>query len=320
MMTGRFAIRLLIFAAIVVMVNYFLDWSFKRFSVHNILNKTMDKQFDEFDTGLKYLAMGNSHNCINTYILDSCFNYGSPSENIIQTYYKLRYILEESGKTPESLLLQADISSFGPKGASRFEYNFYWKKYINYIELARIKNDKDILLKYFEGKFFSYVGNYKDVQLSILYRMKMKNIEIYRGYRPHRDFRNFADEPDRRKLAWSKANLFLSRDGYFDPAIRIYLEKIFELCQEHGVKVYLIRVPMSKEFYEEELKIVPADRLYTEVEELARNYPVFVKILDYHDLYFDHPEYFFDPDHLNIKGSDLFTERLSQDLYKTEMF
>ena len=166
------------------------------------------------------------------------------------------------------------------------------------------------------GKFFSYVGNYKDIQLSILYRIKMKDVEMYRGFRPHRDFRNFAEETDRQKVAWSKANLILSKDGYFDPAIRIYFEKILALCQDHDVKVIFVRIPMSKEFYEEETRIVPADKLNKEVEAIAARYPVYIRTFDYHDLFFDHPEYFFDPDHLNVKGSDLFTTRLAEDLQR----
>jgi hypothetical protein len=294
--------------------NYALDSAFKTFSVHNILNTMMDKQFAEMDGNFKYLAMGNSHNCINTHILENSFNYGSPSENLIQSYYKLKYILEKSGKKPEYLLLQADISSFGPKGANRYEYNFYWKRYIDYIELAKNKKDKDILLKWLEGKFFSYVGNYKDVQLSIVYRIKMKHIEMYRGYRPHRDYRNFADEPERRKLAWEKANLFLTKDEYFSPLVKIYFEKIMQVCQDHGVKVIIFHIPESKEFFEEEMKIVPGDKLFREVDSIAARYPVYTRTLDYHNLFFDHPEYFFDPDHLNIKGTDLFTERLVEDL------
>ena len=313
-MTRKFTIRLIVIAILVIAVNYTLDRAFKFFSVHNILNSMMDRQFDTYDDTLTYLAMGNSHNCINTHILENSFNYGSPSENIIQSYYKLKYILEKSGKKPEYLILQADISSFGPKGASRYEYNFYWKKYIDYIELAKIMKDKDILLKWAEGKFFSYAGNYKDIQLSIVYRIKMKNIEMYHGYRPHRDYRNFAEEPDRRKVAWEKANLFLTKEEYFSPVVKIYFNKLMQLCQDHNVKVIILHIPESKDFFEEELKIVPGKRLFREVDSIAARYPVYTKTLDYHDLFFDHPEYFFDPDHLNIKGTDLFTEKLAEDL------
>ena len=314
MTAGKFAIRFISFILVLLAINFVLDQSFKKFSVHNIVNNMMDQQYADYDDTLKYLAMGNSHNCINTHILDQSFNYGSPSENFIQTYYKLRHVLEGPGQKPEYLLLQTDISSFGPKISGRFEYNSYWIRYIDYFELARIKGSRDMLTKWLEGRFFSYVGNYKDIQLSILYRIKIKKLEMYRGYRLHRDYRNFANEANKQKVAQNKARLVLSREAYFDPAIRIYFEKILQLCQSHGVHVLLIRFPMVREFYEEEARIVPAARLYGEVEAIASRYPVYEGTCDYHELYFDRPDYFFDPDHLNIRGSDLFTARLADDL------
>ncbi|HAH58397.1 MAG TPA: hypothetical protein DCL86_09635, partial [Bacteroidales bacterium] len=207
-MSKKFVLRSLLFIALLLLVNVMLDQSFKAFSVHNILNKRMDEQFAGYTDTLKYLSMGNSHNCVNTYLLEKSFNYGSPSENYIQSYYKLKHILEHSGKKPEYLLLQADISTYGAKIANRYEYNSYWIKYIDYPELARIKNDRQVLTKWLEGKFFSYAGNYKDVQLSIVYRIKIKTLEMHNGFRPHRDYRNFAQEPNRQQLAWDKAQLF----------------------------------------------------------------------------------------------------------------
>lgn len=313
-MTRTFIIRLLLFSALLLGVNFALDQAFKAFSVHNILNLRMDEQFADYNDTLKYLSLGNSHNCINTYILSNSFNYGSPSENYIQSYYKLKHILEKSGKKPEYVILQADISTYGPKIADRFEYNSYWIDYIDYPELARIKGDRNVLTKWIEGRFFSYAGNYKDVQLSILYRIKIRKLEMHNGYRPHRDYRNFAQEKDKQRLAWAKANLFLTRGTWFDPTIKAYFEKILQLCQNHGVKVLMIRYPMTREFHEEEIRIVPEHQLFREVEAIASKYPVFVKMFDYHNLFFDHPEYFFDPDHLNIKGSDLFTRRFAEDM------
>lgn len=315
-MSGKSAKRFILFAALLVGVNIALDQSFKAFSVHNILNRRMDEQFAAYDDTLTYLALGNSHNCINTYILENSFNYGSPSENYIQSYYKLKHILEKTDKKPEYVILQADISTYGPKISDRYEYNSYWIDYIDYPELARIKNDRSILTKWLEGKFFSYAGNYKDVQLSILYRIKIKTLEMHKGYRPHRDYRNFSTEPNKQKLAWDKANLFLSKDAYFENSIRVYFEKILQLCQAHNVKVIMVRYPMTREFHMEEMKIVPAARLFAEIDAIASRYSVFSGLYDYHALFFDHPEYFFDPDHLNIKGSDLLTRQLAEDLKK----
>lgn len=317
-MSGKFAKRFILFAALLLLVNCALDQSFKAFSVHNMLNRRMDEQFAAYSDTLKYLSLGNSHNCINTYILRNSFNYGSPSENYIQSYYKLKHILEKSGKKPEYVILQADISTYGPKISERYEYNSYWIKYIDYPELAGIKNDRNILAKWLEGSFFSYAGNYKDIQLSILYRIKIKTLEMHNGYRPHRDYRNFADEKNKQKLAWDKANLFLSKEVYFDNTIKVYFKKLLQLCQDNNVKVIMVRYPMTKEFNEEEMKIVPAEKLMAEVKAIAVRYPVYKGLFDYHKLFFDHPEYFFDPDHLNVKGSDLFTTQFAKDLKASE--
>lgn len=317
-MSKRFIRKFILFIGILVVINVILDQSFKAFSVHNILNEKMDQQFAVYDDTLKYLTMGNSHNCINTHILPNSFNYGSPSENYIQSYYKLKYILEKPGKKPQYLILQSDLSSYGSKISERYEYNSYWIKYIDYVELARVKHDRSLLFKWLEGMFFTYAGNYKDIQLSIVYRIKMKNIEMYHGFRPHRDFKNFADESNRQKTAWNKAQLILSKNSYFDSSIKYYFDKILNLCQDHNVQVVLVRYPQTQEFNYEERKIVPAAKLIKEIDSIATRYSVYRGTLDYHELFINNPDYFFDPDHLNIKGSDLLTKRLVKDLKALE--
>lgn len=317
-MSKQFVQRFILFISMLIIINLMLDQAFKAFSVHNILNEKLDTQFTEYDDTLKYLAIGNSHNCVNTYILENSFNYGSPSESFIQSYYKLKHIFEETDKKPEYVILQSDISSFGPKSADRYEYNSYWIKYVDFIELAKIKKERSVLTKWIEGNFFSYAGNYKDVQLSIVYRTKMKNLEMYHGYRPHRDYRNFANAANKQRAAWNKAQRVLSEDIYFDRTTKVYFEKIMQLCQAHDIKIVMVRYPMTKEYSTEERKIVPAEKLFREIEEIATLYSVYQGTFDYHDLYFDHPEYFFDPDHLNVKGSNLLTERLDDDLKSLE--
>jgi hypothetical protein len=76
----------------------------------------------------------------------------------------------------------------------------------------------------------------------------------------------------------------------------------------------MVRMPMTKEFNEEEAKLIPINKLDEELKAITSRYPVFAGTLNYHLLFVDHPEYFFDPDHLNIKGADLFTAQLARDL------
>jgi len=318
-MSRRFAIRLFLFAASLLVVNFILDQTYRHLAFFNILNNSVDRQFLEYEDTLKYLVMGNSHDCIDTRILEHSFNYGSPSENYAQTYYKLRRVMQTTHKIPENLILFIDMSCFGKKISNRFDYSSYWVKYVDYGELARIKHDNNLLVNWFGGRFCSYAGNYKEIQLTLLYLIKIGHMELYRGYHPHRDFRNFALNEDKTKEARRKAELYFSKDDYFDPDMVLYFERLLQLCLDNHIRVILVRIPVTKEFWDEALKIVPADTIYQRVDSIIRRYPNVTRVLDYHDLYFGHPDYFFDPDHLNPKGSDSITTVLKRDL-NTPMF
>lgn len=313
-MNKTFTYKIIVFAGFLILVNLGLDALYKNYVVHNILNNAKDEQFEAYDDTLKYLALGNSHNCINTHILENSFNYGSPGEHYIQTYYKLKHILEKTDKKPENVILFIDISSFGPVVSNRFEYNSYWIKYLDYFEIARIKKKREILGRWLEGKFFSYAGNYKDIRLSIYYFFKIGELNLHHGYRPHRDYRNFAREEDKRKAARVKTSIYLTREGYFDRDLALYFERILKLCSGHDVNVILVRIPVTREYFQEASSIVPVDDLYRKIENIYSRYPNVQDIFDYHDLYFDHPEYFFDADHLNPEGSDMLTRKLREDL------
>jgi len=314
-MSKKLIYRLILFIATLVAVNFILNGLYKTFVVHNILNRAKDQQFAEYADTLKYLAMGNSHNCVNTFILENSFNYGAPGESYIQSYYKLKYILEETNKKPENVILFIDMSSFNGVLGDRLEYNSYWIKYINYFELARVKNDRKVLNKWVEGRFFSYAGNYKDIKLSFVYLVKIKELNLHNGYRPHRDFKNFTDVKNKYREAKKKVDIYLKRDSYFDPVLQYYFESILELCLENDINVILVRIPVTKEYYEEASIGIPLSDLYGKIEDSYRKFDNVSMVLDYHDLYFDHPEYFFDADHLNPRGSDLFTTRLRDDIF-----
>jgi hypothetical protein len=339
-MNKKFLKRLLYFVLILIAVNFILDHLFKNFTVHNILNNAKDKDFSEYNDSLKYLSMGNSHNTVNTYILDKAYNYNSPAENYVQSYYKLKSILEVQKRKPEYLILYIDNSSFGPKAMGYLEHNSYWIKYIDYAELAKIKSDNNIFNKWIEGKFISYAGGYRSIMLTLVYYFKIGHLDIHKGYRPPRNFKNFAFEKpanistfsDESSYDWSggtrvdqqeeirraklKTSIYFSPNAYLDPSIASYFEMILKLCQEHDVKIILLRSPVTAPYWQEVNKLIPVDSLQQKVGNIYKRYPNVAKVLDYHDLYFDHPEYFYDADHLNPKGAELFTKQLKKDLGK----
>ncbi|MDZ7743373.1 MAG: hypothetical protein U5Q03_16950 [Bacteroidota bacterium] len=337
-MKKKFLIRTLWFLLLLILINVVLDQLYKNYVAHNILNNKKDRDFTNYNETLQYLSMGNSHNVVNTYILDNTYNYNSPAENYVQTYYKLRSIIEEKNKKPQNLLLFIDMSSFSPRAGKYFEHNSYWIKYIDYFELARIKGDKNILNKWVEGKFFSYAGGYREIMLTFVYLIKIGKLDLHNGYRSPRNYNNFAyekpedmggfsveenydwsgarrvDKSEEKRRARYKSDIYFSMKGYFDPTLAIYFNKILELCHEHGIKVILIRVPVTKAYWEYVSSKIPVDSLYDKIEGIYNRYPNVKKVLDYHDVFFLRPELFFDADHLNPEGAELFTKRLKEDL------
>ena len=338
-MKKKFLIRLLYFLLAIVAVNLILDQLYKNFVVHNILNNAKDEDFMAFEDTLEYLSLGNSHNTVNTHIMDNTYNYNSPAENYVQSYYKLKSIIDEKQKKPENVILFIDMSAFGPRAGSYFEYNSYWIKYIDYFELARIMDDKKILSKWLEGKFISYAGGYRDIMLSLVYLVKIGKLDLYHGYRPPRNFKNFAfkqpadinvfsdeadydwtrgeriDKEEEILRARAKSGIYFNRNEYLDKTMATYFEMILKLCQENDIHVILLRAPLTKAYWEDVNRIIPVDSLYSNVKAIYNRYPNVIRVLDYHDIFFDHPEYFFDADHINPKGTEIFTRRLKKDLH-----
>lgn len=285
----------------------------------NRLNNLQDKEFENYNDTLKYLMMGNSYNCINPKILNNSFNYSSPNENYIQTYYKLKSIIEKSNKILEYVILPFDITYFCPFAAKRFKFDSYWVKYLNYLEIGKIKNDKYFKYKWITGKFFSYAGNYKDIQLTILYHFKVNENEndIVYGYRAPRNFKNFSEETNKMQLAQNKVDLYFTEYKHTDKSLRIYFKKILDICIKNNIKVILIKMPITKEFYTKINERLPVKTLDKEIEPIYSNYTNITQ-LNYLNLFFEHPEYFFNEEHLNPKGADKISGILKNELKKKE--
>lgn len=85
-----------------------------------------------------------------------------------------------------------------------------------------------------------------------------------------------------------------------------HLEQIVKMCQEHGIKLIIYIAPMYR-------KAVGGPNAGIE---LLMNFCATngVTLLDYSELFLDHPDYFYDNIHLNDNGANVFSERFSLDL------
>lgn len=302
--------KLIVFLLLAAGINAAFNTVYDHWMIYHRLNRNQDRQFEEFNDTLTYLMLGNSHNMVNPAILGNSFNYASPSEVYPQTYFKFRHILENGKQKPEYVILTVDPVNFSPKADNTLKFDGYWRKYVDYPGLYRETGDTDYLVRWFTGRFCSYAGNYKFIYMSLLFA-RADFSQIVNGYRPPRDFRNFALEPDRKALGIERANSYLS--GYGDrpdPGTVDYFRRILELCREYNVGVIMVRMPFTREYLEQARKLVDLNRLDRGIEQIVAESGVNYRVFDFREEFTDQPSLFFNADHVNPEGADIISRKL----------
>jgi hypothetical protein len=278
------------------------------------LARTQDRQFEALTSSPRYLMLGNSHNRINPGIIGNAFCYIMPKEVYTQTYYKLKYILERTGKKPEAIFLSIDPVNFSPKACTELPFDGYWKKYLDYRELAEEYKDPIYLSYWAGGTLFSYVGNYRYAYMSLFY-LGYDPDQIKNGYIPARDYLNFAKDPNRDIQAYAIATAYLS--SYSGKSLigdcRYYV-KILELCKQYGIELILLRMPLSDEYLKYAGRIIDIERVDHEILELTRKHCTNFRLYDFRHEFEGKQGYFFNADHINPAGVSIISEKIRKDL------
>jgi len=308
--------KLFVFIILVLLLNECLNEVYNHWMYYFRLSRLQDEQFETYSDTLKYLMLGNSHNRVNPAILGNGFCYIMPKEVYTQTYYRLKYILEKTNKKPENILLSIDPVNFSPRAENELGFDGYWRKYLNYFELARESHDPGYLLNWFTGNFFSYAGNYRYVFMSVQF-FHADLHQIKNGYIPARDYMNFGKEPNREALGFELATAYLS--SYSKKSTlgetRYYL-KILALCQQYKIHLILLRMPMTDEYLKYARKMVDLDKLDREIIDVTRNHCDDYQVFDFRNEFHGKPEYFFNADHVNPTGAYIISMKIKQELEK----
>jgi len=311
-----FFTKLSVFILLILVLNMVPNALYDRWMYYFRLARNQDAQFKSCPDTLKYLMLGNSHNRVNPEILGNGFCYITPKEIYKQTYYKLKYILENTDKRPANILLSIDPVNFSPKAENDLSFDGYWRKYLNYIELAHENRDPGYLLNWVAGNFFSYVGNYKYVYMSVIFFNTDLSL-IKHGYFPARKYKNFAEETDREALGYFVATAYLSSyEKKSDLGASTYYLKILSLCKQHNIHLILLRMPMTDEYLKYARKLIDMDKLDREIIQLTRAHCDNFEILDFRNEFHGQPGYFFNADHVNPDGANLVSRKIKEQLEK----
>jgi len=308
--------KLVIFFLLVLGLNALLNIVYNHWMYYFRLGRIQDEQFAAHPDSMKYLMLGNSHDRVDPEILGNGFSYIMPKEIYTQTYYKLKYILEKTNKRPEYIFLSIDPVNFSPRAESELSFEGYWRKYLDYPELAREYHDPGYFMNWLTGNFFSYAGNYRYAFMSVQFlNADLSNIK--NGYIPARNYRNFAKENDREALGFGIATVYLS--SYSKKSAiggTKYFCKILALCKQYKIHLVLLRMPMTDEYLKYARKLVDLDKLDREILEVTRNHCDDYQVFDFRNEFHDKPWYFFNADHVNPAGVAIISMKIKNELEK----
>jgi hypothetical protein len=297
------------FFLLLILVNIISNSIYKNIVMGGTPVMRTHKQFEQFNYQIDYLVLGDSHtkHALDTRILKNSFNLTAAAETYILTYYKLKYILDNKLKNIKTVILNVDPHSFTSGRSNRIPipFNYYYAKFIDYLELGKRKNKiLPYLLEYIKGTFFSFTGSQEDIYDAI--RGKWKNIPLINGFvLSRRDF----SKMDRQRITKKRTHNQFFKQNYFDKDMVFYFEKILDLTAGKGINVLLIKMPLAHIYYIFVLKYFDTDQWYHKIDSIIEPRKN-VMVLDAQKIYFDKPHLFGDCDHLNERGARNFTKRV----------
>lgn len=313
-----FFIKLAVFIILATGVNMALNAVYDHWMYYFRLSRLQDEQFKNHSDSIKYLMLGNSHNRVSPEIMGNGFCYIMPKEIYTQTYYKLKYILEKTDKRPENILLSVDPVNFSPRAESELAFDGYWRKYVDYFELAREYNDPSYYQYWLAGNFFSYAGNYRYVFMSVQF-INADLSGIKNGYIPARDYKNFAKEKNRDPIGFEMATAYLSSYG---KQARLgqtrYYKKILALCKKYNIHLILLRMPLTDEYLKYAERMIDIKALDDQILELTEENTTDFQLFDYRDEFRGKPWFFFNADHINPEGVKIISNKLKEELEKNQ--
>ncbi|CAN0421788.1 unnamed protein product [Scytosiphon promiscuus] len=225
------------------------------------------------------------------------FNFSAGSDSYFDMKRKISYLLE-NGYNVDTIFITVDDHTLSPyreilnnldRSAIYYslpieyenQYEFLKEKYLRYY------------LPIFQPKISSLFKSYLEAKLEVIYQPNNKSLND----KVWSDF----TEDDRIKSAEGRIKLQFPSDNKSEKLERTLLE-IIHLCQTNEIKLIGIKFPLSSSY----LKVLDS-RNYG-ADELLTSKGLNVK--DNKEIFKENPEYFFNTDHLNSKGGEIFTKML----------
>lgn len=324
--------RPILFTLVLLSLNFLLGYYYSNAVMSESLLMRSERGFYR-DTGerIRYLVMGDSHvmRGVDPLILDrsgTSYNISTVGEQYRFTYYRLKHIIEDDGKKVENVILPMGLHTFSTRYSDEgmFVNNYFWSKYLDYFELGREmgkvpffiqRGIEGHLIPYLRGyeNFIRFFSSWHDGGEPFSYLLTGESSHPSRGgFVPKGGDYSMAADPMR--VALGRASEFFKGRSPYDKNLIEYFYKTIELCERKGINIILVSMPVTKNFYSASVSyILSGDKAFDEFyieNEVRKRYGLHV--LDSLIVYFDRDDLFFDSDHLNSYGAEVFSRRLGE--------
>lgn len=301
----RFGIWITIAVALAIATDYVISTGLKKTDIRKY-STWNDIYKSGLDADLLVIGASNAWSGFNTYIFDTVlnlnsYNLGIDGHNI--DYQIIRYdTYRRFNSKPKIVLINTIFGTLGTSAHIQYEREQFFP-YIHDKELiSRVAEDKNIswadryvpLIRY-----FGYREEFENGIMSYFGKTDFFDDGMHKGYRGN-------------EYAWDRASL--SKDTVFTLPINsesvLMLDSFSKRLKDDGIEVVYVKSPIYFPLRSKFTNLEQTDLVF---DSISRKYNI--PILDYYfsDISMD-SVYFYNPGHLNKKGSDLFTYELCKDL------
>ncbi len=269
-----------------------------------------DEQFSKSKPDVKILFLGDSSTQadVNPAFIPGSFNYGLAGETYMQTYYKLRFLLNDSGFEPEVIVLPLNLHSFSSYRASRVQDVWYWHKFIDYEELW-YHFDEVYPFKEYIKSAFPIIGGGEKLVASLF---EGGSREMALGHLPMHD--RFSMAADKDGIASQRAAYHFRNASILHPGMIHYFQKTLALAQKRNITVILVKFPVTDTYLSIASGYIPDTKGFYGIlgdyyGNVSNTY-----LLDYQRWNYTNHFLFADSVHLNDEGSAQFSRQLAADI------
>ena len=304
-MTKRDCFHAVLFLSLLLCIYLFFAYHFLSLTKKDRL--AHQRLFHEFRQSTPdVLILGDSHvqTAIDPSLLGSkYFSFAQGGDNIRQMLLKLDYAIREK-KTIRYVVIPGDYHIFSWYRNMNRNYSRELAYITNHVLIANLYNVNRtavILRMLLHGAPLSTADDWEKY-FYILTNHRQVAAPTNTNY-------DRLSQSEKKSLSMKRVRSQLGKK-IVEPELVAVLDRLIDFCKDNELKIILVRYPFSKE-YSYYAKKYPLD----EVEAVFRNRAAhFLTLLNYKNIFFEKPHLFFDEDHLNDEGANVFTRIIKADI------